>query len=106
MEELFKKGKHANASPLKAVYLPFELKHHYPLQVMFVVPKKLFKRANDRNKLKRRMREAYRLQKNSVYEKLNTSEKKFIVAFIYTAKEAEDYKKIEAGISKLTLKLI
>jgi ribonuclease P protein component len=106
MEELFKKGKHANASPLKAVYLPFGLIHDYPVQVMFVVPKKLFKRANDRNKLKRRMREAYRLQKSSLYERLKASEKKFILALIYTAKEAEDYKKIEAGVSKLTLKLI
>lgn len=72
-----------------------------PLQAMFVVPKRNFKRANDRNKLKRRMREAYRLNKNSVYEQLTPSGKQIIVAFIYTGKQQQKYKEIESAILKL-----
>lgn len=72
-----------------------------PLQAMFVVPKRNFKRAHDRNKLKRRMREAYRLNKNATYEQLSVSGKKIIVAFIYIGKQQQEYLEIEFAILKL-----
>jgi|SRR5690625_3978626 len=43
-------------------------KKHAPVQIGFVVSKKRFKRAVDRNRIKRMMREAYRLQKNKLYQ--------------------------------------
>ena len=104
MDVLFKKGKHINSSPLKAVYLPASVTQNFPAQAMFVVPKKLFKKAKDRNKLKRRMREAYRLQKVSLYQKLNSSNKKLLLSFIYTSKEIAEYKIIETAINKLIMK--
>lgn len=100
MEVLFSEGKGSLVYPVKvmAVVTPVNLK--YPAQAMFVVPKRQFKRANERNKLKRRMREAYRLNKQNFYNDLNTAGKKIIVAFIYVGKKEESYKSIETAFIK------
>ncbi len=72
-----------------------------PAQAMFVAPKRNFKKAHDRNLLKRRMREAYRLNKNSFYQQLELAGKKVLLAFIYTAKKQEDFLVIENAVKKL-----
>lgn len=101
MDLLFSKGKGSLAYPVKMVWLetPVELQH--PAQSMFIVPKRQFKKAHDRNKLKRRMREAYRLQKNTFYDSITASGKKIILAFIYVGKASEEYALIEKSIVKL-----
>ena len=72
----------------------------YPAQAMFIVPKRQFKKAHDRNKLKRRMREAYRLNKTNFYTLLESANKKIIVAFIFVGKKSEEYDLIEKAIVK------
>lgn len=69
-----------------------------PCQAMFVVPKRTFKRAHDRNKLKRRMREAYRLNKAFFYEVVKLKNKKILISFLFIGKKSEDYKLIEASV--------
>lgn len=66
---------------------------------MFVVPKKKFKRANERNTLKRRMREAYRLQKAELYKTIGNTG--LHLAFIYYGNKEEDYQSIYKSLSKL-----
>ena len=63
------------------------------------VPKKLFKLAVDRNKLKRLIREAYRLNKNIIYTDNNSET--LNIFFIYKNKEFANYKIIEDDILKL-----
>lgn len=79
-----------------------------PIEFALSVPKKSFKRAVDRNILRRRIREAYRLNKIELYKYLKNnllhSEKRFAFMVIYTAKEEMPYSEIEKGIRKMIRK--
>jgi ribonuclease P protein component len=101
MEILFSKGRGTNAYPIKSVSITSSEEFDFPARAMFVVPKRNFKKAWQRNKLKRRMREVYRLNKHALYSKLQAGNKKIILAFIYTGKKTEDYKEIEKAMLKL-----
>jgi ribonuclease P protein component len=106
--ELFKTGKSVAAYPLRLVWLDnpsFPPSHTgggavAPVQVTVSVSKKKFKRAVDRNLLRRRTKEAFRLQKENIYIKL-TDNQSFAWLIIFTAKEILDYKEIERGMKKL-----
>lgn len=74
------------------------------VKAMFVVPKKKFKNAHDRNKLKRRMREAYRLQKADLYSQLGPIG--MDVAFIYYGNKSEEYTVIYQAFNKLLTALM
>ena len=71
------------------------------VEVLFSVPMKFLKRANKRNLLKRRMREAYRLNRQLLVEKLGAQAKELDLALIYSAKELHSYKTIENVIRKV-----
>jgi len=95
---LFQKGSTAIAFPIKLIYLETDIDYVNPCQAMFVVPKRAFKRAHDRNQLKRRMREAYRLNKTGFYETVISKNKKIILSFLFVGKKAEEFLKIETAI--------
>ena len=71
------------------------------VEVMFSVPKKFHKRANKRNLLKRRTREAYRLNRESLCEQLQQSGKTINMAFIYSTKEIHTYKTGEYAVQRI-----
>lgn len=64
-----------------------------------------FKKAVDRNRIKRMVREAFRLQKNQLEELLRSRDCGIAVFFIYTEKEMPDYKIVAEGIQKSLEKL-
>lgn len=69
--------------------------------ILVSIPKKLFKRAVKRNLLKRRTREAYRLNKSILLSSEYSYTKATNIAFVYAAKEALDYGIIENGIKRI-----
>jgi ribonuclease P protein component len=79
-----------------------------PIEFALSVPKKAFKRAVDRNILRRRVREAYRLNKIELYKFLKNNilhgHKRFAFMVLYTAKEELPYSDIEKGIKKMIRK--
>ena len=71
------------------------------VEVMFSVPKKFHKRANKRNLLKRRTREAYRLNRAQLSEQLQQGGKTINMAFIYSTKEIHTYKTVEYAVQRI-----
>lgn len=98
---LFAKGKGSSIAPVKLVIKASLSTQIYPARTMFVVPKKKFKRAHDRNLLKRRMREAYRINKNDLYVSLNEKGLKISCAFIYMGGKLDTYAVIQKALIDL-----
>ena len=71
------------------------------VEVMFSVPKKFHKRANRRNLLKRRTREAYRLHREPLRERLQQHGATLRVALIYSTKECHTYKTISYAVQRI-----
>lgn len=99
IDTLFEKGQTVNAYPIKLIYLGGRSESKTDVKAMFVVPKKKFKHANDRNKLKRRMREAYRLQKGEFYVSIGSY--KLNLAILYYGNKTEEYDTIFKATAKL-----
>ena len=104
--ELFTSGESFLAYPLKVVFLKTEMQQMYPAQAAFTVAKRNFKRAVKRNILKRRMREAYRLNKPGFYDELNTQNLRVALMFVYVGKEITEYPAIEKGMVTALKKLL
>ena len=100
VKKLFTEGKSFLAYPLKVVYCRNEHRD-VPLQVLFSVPKRRFKRANKRNLLKRRMREAYRLHRHPLTESLQEQQSALDVAFTYVANEPLTFQLIEHKMTEV-----
>lgn len=104
IEKLFSEGKSMLLFPIKIVYIQNPIPSKFPVQAGFSVGKKIFKRAVQRNFIKRRMREAYRLNKNELYEQMG--DKQMAVFFIFVGKTIPEYSLIESSMKKSIKKLI
>lgn len=94
VQHLFEEGKSMIYYPLRIVFLPNSAQNE-PIRVLFSVPKRRFKKANKRNLLKRRMKEAYRLNKQLLHESSIQSTSAQMIAFTYIANELLPYSLIE-----------
>ncbi len=113
--ELFKKGSASGQPglvqtfyffPFRVLYLPHEPEppSGWPA-IVITVPKRTFKRAVDRNLIRRRVREAYRLNKMSLTSNDTGPDQSppAYIAFLYTAKQIISFEEIEKGM-KLAIK--
>ena len=82
IQELFDKGSSFYLYPFKVFFMPNPDQAHACHQVMFSISKRNFKNAVDRNLLKRRIREGYRLNKSKL-----PVQNKLVIAYIYSVKD-------------------
>jgi ribonuclease P protein component len=87
IELLFAKGKSISAFPVKVFYLPVEHTPMHPVQVGVGVSARNFKKAVDRNTIKRRLREAYRIHKLPLHQHLLTEQKSVAVFILWIDKQ-------------------
>lgn len=104
IDKLVEKGKSFNNSPFKFVWIELE-ESATPVQFLISVPKRNFKKAVDRNKLKRRSREAYRKNKTNLLIK-QLGDKKICLMLVYIAKEKLEYIEIEQKIKEGLQRLV
>jgi ribonuclease P protein component len=89
IEMLFSTGAAVSLYPVKIVWLPFTGPLEYPVQVLFTVSSKRFKSAVIRNRIKRKVKEIYRLRKPLFYEELNRQNRKLLISIIYTGNDSD-----------------
>ena len=102
IERLFTEGKSMTAFPLKLIYLKTTLPKNVPIQATFSVSKRVFKRAVHRNRVKRQMREAYRLQKATFFNHLKTPH---AFMFLYLGKELPTFQTIQTAVKNIAAKI-
>jgi ribonuclease P protein component len=106
---LFKEGKKVKEYPLTVIYTYTEIEIPKSFQLLISVPKRLFKKAHDRNYIKRCIREVVRKNKQELETKLETNNKKLIFAIVFTSKEQLTFSLLEQklikALGKLTLQI-
>jgi len=92
--------------PLRIIWLEAELDSDFPAQFTLSVPKRAFPKAAHRNVLRRRIREAYRLNKHQLYDAIEADEKQYAIMLIYTARESLPYADVEKAVQKIIRRFI
>ena len=101
IDRLFTEGRSFVAFPLRVVYLLSD-EEGMPVRASFLVsvPKKRFKRAVKRNRIKRQVREAYRMHKYDLWESLEATDKRMLIAFLYVDNELHSSVTMEKAMTK------
>jgi ribonuclease P protein component len=98
IEKLYAEGDSVKNFPLRMMYVQTAHTSEFPCQVGVSVAKRNYKLAVDRNRLKRLMRETYRLQKQIVY---NNLDKPYVFMISYIGKEEIKYEDLHLKMEKL-----
>ena len=109
IEQLFREGKAFTIFPLRVIYLRRDLAvlpQPIPLQAGFTVSTLHFKNATDRNRIRRLMKETYRLQKHLLEQQHEGKESGLAVFFIYVGKELPPYELVREKMNLALQRLI
>ncbi|MCX6245202.1 MAG: ribonuclease P protein component [Bacteroidetes bacterium] len=103
--KLFQEGFSFYLHPYRVTFLETALPGKFPAQILISVPKHLVRKAVHRNRIKRRIREAYRKNKGILYEGLTGKQKQMAFCITYTSKEILPYGLMQEKIILLLLRL-
>lgn len=106
IRQLFVSGHSFIQYPFKVNWIPAETRGTFPARVLISVSKKNFRKASERNHLKRLCREAYRKEKHLLYEFLDAKKMACNFSLVYIGKSAEEYSNIHKKIFTLLERLI
>jgi len=102
IKQLFEEGQSVNQFPLRLIYLKTTYETNIVVKSSVSVSKRNFKKAVDRNRIKRLLREAYRLQKPVFF---NNTNHQYALMILYIGKEIPDFDLINSKLKHLFGKL-
>lgn len=105
-EEIFASGKSLRTADLMLVYKIVTLPVGISSQAAFSVPKRRFKKAVDRNYLKRLMREAYRHQRPGMENLIKIKNFQVALVFVFTGHQSTHFERVSQKISLLLQQLL
>lgn len=107
IDELFKKGSSFISYPLRIVYAIVDNNENVNDKVLVAVAKKYHRRANKRNRIKRLIRENYRLTKQSLIQELKLANNKTIhIALMCVSSKLPNYETIRISMDKAYKKIV
>jgi ribonuclease P protein component len=102
IKAVFEEGKTIKQYPLRSIALTLEPDStKAAFQMVISVPKRNFKKAHDRNRIRRQLKEAFRLNKVALEEKLIEQKQQIALFIVYTERTALEYKVLESKMKKL-----
>lgn len=97
---LFEKGVSFIVYPLRVIYVEKQPVSGAEAAILISVPRKKFKRAVKRNRVKRLIREAYRLNKEGFLQGLREKKKGLLIGFLFVGNELPEWGTVEGTVIK------
>ena len=95
IEKIITSGKSIHVTPFRFSWTLTELNTSYPVQLAISVPKRFFKKAVHRNRIKRLVREVYRKNKSGLYALLKSRNIQCALLVVFNGRKVPEYEEVE-----------